>query len=153
MNIRKILYGTGVAGAMTGAFLAGSIALQPAFAQTPPAPTQQSSAGVERETGEKVEVNEAAEKPEAAEPNDAAETASLQAKAKITLDQAKQSALGQFPGGTVQRTGLSDENGTVIYEIVVTDPAGIQHDVKVDATTGTVVAGKSEQDSTWEGTD
>ena len=153
MNIRKILYGTGVAGAMTGAFLAGSIALQPVFAQTPPATTQQSGSRVETETGEKADGNAEVNKPETAETNDAAETAALQALAKISLDQAKQFALGQFQGGTIQGTGLSDENGAVVYEIVVVDQSGVQHEVKVDATTGKVAAGESEQGGDGEGAD
>ncbi len=58
--------------------------------------------------------------------------------AKITLDQAKAAALATFPGGTVGKAELGDENGVLSWDVNVTDASGATHDVKVDATTGQV---------------
>lgn len=152
MDVKKVLYGTGMAGALAGAFLAGSVVLQPVFAQsvqTPPAAGQAGGPGAQGKDGEQadgpgeqVEPNGAAEQPSA---DDVAESAALQAKAKISADQAKQAALGQYPGGTVQAAALGDENGTVVYEVALTDAAGARHEVKVDATTGAVAAAQAER--------
>ena len=65
-----------------------------------------------------------------------AESAALASQAKVTEAQANTTALGQFPGGTVKKTELDNENGKVIYSVHVTDSAGKSQEVKVDATTG-----------------
>lgn len=157
MDVKRIIYGAGVSGALASAFLAGSVALRPVFAQTAtPDATQQSQSPAQqqdqREANEPagaVEANEAAETNEAAEVNGAAEAnspaeqaeqAALQAQATITADQANQTALGQFPGGSVKATHLGDENGTAVYEVYLVDSAGKSQEVKVDAKTGAVVA-------------
>ena len=67
------------------------------------------------------------------EQNDAAEQASLQAKAKITAEQAKIIALGKVPG-TVTGIQLGDEDGAPVYEVTI----GTQ-EVKVNAIDGSIV--------------
>ena len=67
------------------------------------------------------------------EQNDAAEQASLQAKAKITAEQAKTIALGKVPG-TVVSVQLDDEDGTPVYEVTI----GTQ-EVKINAIDGSIV--------------
>lgn len=158
MDVKRILYGAGVSGALASAFLAGSVALRPVFAQTAtPGPTRQSQSQQQdqREANEPAGAPEAAEANEAAETNEAAEVngageanspaeqaeqAALQAQAAVTADQANQTALGQVPGGTVQATHLGDENGTVVYEVSLVDSAGKSQEVKVDAKSGAIVA-------------
>ncbi|HXN23230.1 MAG TPA: PepSY domain-containing protein [Candidatus Dormibacteraeota bacterium] len=64
--------------------------------------------------------------------------AALQAKAKITLEAARQTALAKEPG-TVKSEELEKENGKLIYSFDISTPNGT-HEVAVDAITGTVVA-------------
>lgn len=148
MDVKKVLYGTGMTGALAGAFLAGSVALRPVFAQNAPAPgagvSQQdergrNAVGEQREAGER-----GGDERRGAEQDEAAEAAALQAQATITLEQAKQAALAQFPGGSVLDAELEDENGAVVYGVEVRDAKGAEHDVKVDAKTGAVVATQAE---------
>jgi hypothetical protein len=140
LDVKKLVYGTGMAGAMVGAFLVGSVALQPVFAQSapasPPAAQQVSPTGQPTRAEKAEKPNKAGD----AEVDEATEAAALQAKAKITAEQAKQAALAQFPGATVGKTELGDENGAVVYEVALVDAKGAKQEVHVDATTGAVVA-------------
>jgi len=67
---------------------------------------------------------------------------------KVTMDQAKAAALTKFPGGTVGKAELQNENGAVIWGVSVTDASGAMHDVKVDATTGQVSSVESDTPDT-----
>jgi hypothetical protein len=144
--MKKLVYGTGAAGAMMGAFLVGSVALQPAFAQS--APTSTPAGQTAKPTGQPAaaETAETPDTPGGAEVDDATEAAALQAKAKITAEQAKQAALGQFPGATIGKTGLGGENGTVVYEVDLVDAKGVKQEVHVDAATGAVVAHQADNE-------
>lgn len=62
----------------------------------------------------------------------------LQAKAKITLEAARQTALAKAPG-TIKSEELEKENGKLIYSFDIGTPDGT-HEVAVDAITGAVVA-------------
>ena len=126
--LKRILYGSGAMGILTAGYLLGSVSLSGAFAQTAPTPNPAQSqaapaAGAPATNGQ----------PEA---NEQAESAALASQAKITAAQANATALGQFPGGTVNQTELDNENGTLIYTVHVTDSAGKQQASRVDATTG-----------------
>lgn len=68
----------------------------------------------------------------------------LQSQATVTVDQATQTALAQFPGATVHEVKLDDEDGVLVYEVELVDSAGVEHEVKVNATTGAVVATETE---------
>jgi uncharacterized membrane protein YkoI len=131
--LKRILYGSGAFGALTAGYLLGSVALSPAFAQTatPSATPSQAQA-------------EPAEKQGTETGNDQAESAALASQAKITADQANAAALGQFPGGTVKKTSLDDENGTVVYSVELTDSAGTAQEVKVDAASAKVLQAQAE---------
>jgi uncharacterized membrane protein YkoI len=126
--LKRILYGSGVLGVLTAAFLLGSVSLGAAFAQTQTAPTPAAQSQTAPAAKEKK-----------GEANEQAESAALASQAKITVDQAKSAALAQFPGGTVKQTELEDENGTIVYGVELTDSAGKSQDVKVDATSGKVL--------------
>jgi hypothetical protein len=126
--LKRFLYGSGALGVLTAGFILGSLSLGSVFAQTAPTPTtpaQSRTAPAAKEKG--------------GEANEAAESAALASQAKITADQAKTAALGQFAGGTVKKTELDDENGTVVYSVELTDSAGKGQEVKVDATSGKVL--------------
>ena len=118
--LKRILFGSGALGVLTAAYLLGSVSLGGAFAQTAPA------AGEQAETG------------------DQAESAALASQSKISADQANAAALARFPGATVKKTELDNENGKVVYSVQLTDSAGTGQDVKVDATTGTVVTSEAD---------
>jgi uncharacterized membrane protein YkoI len=79
------------------------------------------------------EVNDAIEKQ-----NEAAESEALQAKAKITADDAKNAAL-KAVSGTVKKVSLDNENGNVVYSVEIQTASGVV-DVKVDAGNGQVLA-------------
>lgn len=127
--LKRILYGGGALGVLVGAYLLGSATLGQILAQSPgPSPTAPAHvAGQDHE-----------------EQSEAAEAQALQSQAKITPDQAKAAALAQFPGASVQKVELDNENGTVVYSVQLTDSSGKGWDVKVDAGTGMVL--RSEAD-------
>ncbi|WP_391119726.1 PepSY domain-containing protein [Psychrobacillus sp. L3] len=74
--------------------------------------------------------------------------ADLQAKAKLTSDEAQVIALKEVPG-TVNKSELEDEDGVVVYGFEVKTASGDVKDVKVDAASGKIV--KVESDSESEG--
>ena len=56
----------------------------------------------------------------------------LASLAKITASDAEKAALAKFPGATVLKTGLDDENGALVYSVTLQTASGVK-DVKVDA--------------------
>ncbi|HDL85925.1 MAG TPA: hypothetical protein ENH11_06335, partial [Candidatus Acetothermia bacterium] len=56
----------------------------------------------------------------------------LASLAKITASDAEKAALAKFPGATVLKTQLGDENGVLVYAVELQTASGIK-DVKVDA--------------------
>jgi uncharacterized membrane protein YkoI len=74
--------------------------------------------------------------------------ADLQAKAKLTSDEAQVIALKEVPG-TVNKSELEDEDGVVVYGFEVKTASGDVKDVKVDAASGKIV--KVEADNEDEG--
>ena len=83
----------------------------------------------------------ATEQPGNAEP---AETAIDPSTVKTTVDQAKAAALAKFPGGTVTKAELEDENGTIVWGVQVTDASGTTQDVKVDGNSGQVTSAQAD---------
>lgn len=141
---KRFLTGTLGAGALTGAYLLGSLTLAPAFAQTPtPAPpaTRQAEQQHDQQPSYagSIQVPRQPDQTGAAEQSDQQEAQALASLAKITPDQANQAALAQFPGATLTKTELDDENGSLVYSVHLADSAGTAQDVKVDAGNGTVL--------------
>lgn len=68
-----------------------------------------------------------------------AESAKLASLAKVDRAQAERAALAEVPG-TVTDAQLGNENGNVIWEVDVKGSDGAQHEVKIDAGNGTVLA-------------
>ncbi|MGH2459977.1 MAG: PepSY domain-containing protein [Chloroflexota bacterium] len=161
--LKRVLYGGGVAGALAAAYLLGSLTLGGAFAAPPPPappspPAAQTTANPPASPAQTAPATAASQADQGASTADsgqqdsqpgytasvtvpqdstatseADEAAALQSKAKVTADQAKSTALAQFPGATVQSVGLENENGNVVYGVQLTDKAGAAQDVKVDA--------------------
>jgi len=73
------------------------------------------------------------------------EQAELQAQAKISKEQAQQTALAKAPGGTIKEGELEKEKGKLIwsFDITIPDSKDIT-EVNVDAITGDVVSVEKE---------
>ncbi|GAA3823832.1 PepSY domain-containing protein [Cellulomonas soli] len=82
---------------------------------------------------------------QATEQDDTAEQAALTALADVTAEQAAATAVGAVPGtaGTPQ---LEDEDGWVVWSVVVTDAQGAATEVVVDAGNGQVLATQADDD-------
>lgn len=114
MTLRRWLVGVG-AGTL---FLLGGILTGPlgAFAKSSPPSTP---ATVQSQTN-----------------TEADQASRTQTQPAITSDQAKQAALAANPGTSVTQASLNDENGTLIYNVELSNGS----DVKVDASTGTILS-------------
>jgi Peptidase propeptide and YPEB domain len=137
--LKRITYGSGTLGVLAAGYLLGSVSLGGVFAQsqsTTPAQSQTAPAAHER-----------------GDANEQSESAALASQAKLTADQARAAALAQFPGATVTKTELDNENGTVVYSVQLTDSAGKGQDVKVDAASGAVLQAQADGPEGTEGPD
>lgn len=113
-----------------------------AFAQTTPATAKQAQAQNQQDNDTETADDESPaykgsiqlpQGKEGAEVPDAQEQAQVQALARITAEQAKQAALAAVPG-TVTSVKLGDENGSLVYEVIIGNT-----EVKVDAGNGKVL--------------
>ena len=83
--------------------------------------------------------------PQGAEgPSEKDESAALTALAKVSETDARTAALAKFPGATVQKATLEDENGSVVWAIELTDATKANQEVKVDAGNGAILAVEAE---------
>lgn len=71
--------------------------------------------------------------------------AAVLSQAKVTADQARESALQQYPGANVISVTLEDEDGTPTYSVLL-NSSGQQLDVKVNAITGKLVRAENDQE-------
>jgi uncharacterized membrane protein YkoI len=71
------------------------------------------------------------------------EQAELQSQAKISKEQAQQTALAKAPGGTVKEGELEKEKGKLIWSFDITGSPGVT-EVNVDAITGDLVSVENE---------
>jgi len=146
MNVRK----TVTAAAVGLGALAGSVGLANALSssgsaeeQAPTAP----AAGAEVEETEDPMLDGSIQSPEIEGQSEAAESAALESLATITADEAGQAALTANPGGTVADVELENENGSVVYEVHMTDASGQAIEVQVDAGNGAVLGQEADDDS------
>jgi len=77
--------------------------------------------------------------------SDADEAKQLEPLATISADEAARAATGAV-SGDVGEVELDNENGAVVYSVEVTDAAGAQTEVTVDAGNGTVLSQQSDDD-------
>ncbi len=145
---RVLAGGAAAAGLTLGVAALAGAATSPD--QTAPTdPTVDSTAG-EQDESQDPALNGSIQSPEDESVSEADEAKSLEGLAKISPADAEQAALAVVPGGTVNgAAALENENGSVVYEVDVTGSDGTQHEVKVDAGTGDVLAqdnGDSEGD-------
>ena len=71
------------------------------------------------------------------------EQAEMQSQAKITKEQAQQTALAKAPGGTIKEGELENEKGKLIWSFDIAGSPGVT-EVNVDAITGEVVGVEDE---------
>lgn len=73
------------------------------------------------------------------------EQAELQAQAKISREQAQQTALAKVPDGTIKEGELEKEKGKLIWSFDIATPGSPNNqEVNVDAITGDVVSVETE---------
>jgi uncharacterized membrane protein YkoI len=72
--------------------------------------------------------------------DESAEAAALAKLAKLSEADARNAALAKFPGATIQKASLGDENGYLVWEVELTDASKTAHEVKVDAGNGAILA-------------
>ncbi|WP_271629116.1 PepSY domain-containing protein [Caldicellulosiruptor sp. DIB 104C] len=70
-------------------------------------------------------------------------------KAKISKNEVENIVKSAYPGSTIQKIDIGDENGLIIYEVRITDKSGKVLNIKVDASNGKIVGvenGNSQQE-------
>lgn len=77
---------------------------------------------------------------------DAQEDAALQALATVTPQQATDAATGAVAGSSAVSTQIDEEDGFVVYEVLVASPDGTLTEVVVDAGNASVLAREVEDD-------
>jgi len=84
--------------------------------------------------------------------DEASEASALQGLAKISQADAEKAALAKVPG-TVVKTSIDNENGYLVYSVIVKDAAGKMSDVKIDAGTGSVLIVEASDGAEEKGTE
>lgn len=74
------------------------------------------------------------------------EPADLTSLAKISADKAMAAALSAFPGARVRKVALENENGCLVYEVLLSN--GLE--VRVDAGNGQLLRVESEDDEDYQ---
>jgi uncharacterized membrane protein YkoI len=87
--------------------------------------------------------NEGAETPA----SEAADAQALASQAHISQQQAEQAALAANPGTTVTHSSLGDENGTIVYDVELSNGSDVKVDANSAAVIGTDQAGSDSSES------
>ncbi len=116
-------------------------------------PDQAAPQGAERDQQQEPTLNGSVQAPDDESLSEAEEAKSLEGMAKVSAADAEEAALTAVPGGTVTGSELENENGSVVYEVEVTDPAGQAIEVKVDAGNAQVLAQETEEGDEAEGSE
>lgn len=109
------------------------------------APTSPAAAVEEDQTQDPI-LNGSIQSPEDESLAEADEAKALEGLATISSSDAEQAALDANPGATVNSTELGNENGSVVYEVELTDADGADLEVKVDAGNGVVLAQETDSE-------
>lgn len=139
---KKLALAGGITATLLGAFLLGGVALGNAgwVSAAPPGTPGTPSVSTAGTPG-------TSNGTEPAETNDDEGTPQPPidpAQAKVTVEQAKQIALGQYPGAAIKQTYLEREHGVLVWDVELVDASGKSVDVKVDANSGHLVTAPSE---------
>ncbi|MEU7766166.1 PepSY domain-containing protein [Nocardia sp. NPDC049190] len=65
---------------------------------------------------------------------------SLVANSTVTRQQAIDTAVDAVPGGRVTSAEIDKEAGTAVWEVELTSPDGVEHEVIIDASSGKVLS-------------
>jgi len=151
--LKKRPTGTGIAAALTGMFLLGSLVMISGCAQTPANNTPLQAAVLSSNAGstgdningpdlDNVEEQQpqytgsiTVDESQYEGMSEADEAAALQAKATISAADAEAAALAANSGTTVVKTELDNENGVLVYSVELSNGM----DVKVDAGNGKIL--------------
>lgn len=134
---KKLAIASGLTASLLGAFILGGVALGQVSANSHGTPAATATPG---QTG----IPQTQEPAEKSDDNEKSDTPIDPAQAKIAQTAAEATALGAYPGGSVVKSYLDNEHGTLVWDITVKDAQGATHDVLVDATTGQIVTAKAE---------
>lgn len=159
---RTAIIGTSLASlALIGGlgFVTAASATAGSSAKAPTAQSQQADHDRETHDDQEQRIQSSVQAPpeqQGTETPDDQETQALQSLAKISAAEAEKAATAAVPGSSVIATELGDEDGSVVYEVVV-QVHGAQTEVAVDAGNGAVLAqergdGDGEQNEAQEGT-
>lgn len=134
----------GLAIAFVVALIAGGVVARAVYAenekvpyrssvQVPPEVSGQNERGEAEEGGQEGKEDESGNEDQ----SEASEQQQLIALAKITIEQSITAARANV-AGTVSSASLDDEDGNLVFSVLISTPAGL-HDVKVDAGNGRVL--------------
>jgi uncharacterized membrane protein YkoI len=152
MNFKK----TAITTAMAVGTVAGSFTLASALTPTdttPPAAAAEHTAPGDSDDVAEPDLGGSIQSPEAEGVSEVDEATSLEGIATITADEATAAALAANPGATLVDVSLGNENGTVIYEVGLTDATGATIEVKVDAGNAAVLGQEAGDDDAEEAGD
>jgi uncharacterized membrane protein YkoI len=137
MNVRKTITTSALAvGVLLGsAGLANAMTSSGSPAQQVPAP-----AAVDGNQDQDPMLDGSIQSAEIEGQSEAEESSALAALATITDAEATEAAVAATPDATVDAVQLGNENGSVVYEVAMTDSSGASLEVKVDAGNGAVLA-------------
>lgn len=137
MNVRKTITTSALAvGVLVGsAGLAN--AMTPSSSQAQQAPAQPAADG---DQDQDPMLDGSIHSAEIEGQSEAEESSALAALATITDAEATEAAVGANPDAPVDAVQLGNENGSVVYEVTMTDASGASLEVKVDAGNGAVLA-------------
>lgn len=128
---RIVAGGAAAVGLTLGVAALAGAATSPAQQPVPPTADQEA---------QDPNLNGSIQAPEDESASEADEAKALEGLAKVSAADAEQAALATVPGGTVLGSALENDNGSVIYEVDMTDANGKAVEVKVDAGNGAVLA-------------
>ncbi len=69
--------------------------------------------------------------------------------AKVTMEEAMQTAKGKFPGRVVEAE-LESEDGGLVYEVEIVSASGEKQEIEIDAQSGKILDGESENEEDHE---
>ena len=66
--------------------------------------------------------------------------------AKVTMEQAIQTAKAKYPGRVVEAE-LESEDGALVYEVEIVSASGMEQEIEVDAQSGNILGSESENEA------
>ena len=105
------------------------------------------NAPAEQDDSQEPSLNGSIQSPEDESLSEDDEAKALEGLATISAADAEAAALAAVPGGTVNESALENENGSVVYEVEMTDANGATVEVIIDAGNGDVLAQETDDET------